>query len=1224
LFKMDSKIKIMRALHNFQTNIPGDLNFRAGDIIILLKTIDANWCYGETAEGYQGMFPSSYVFEENLPQVQPGQKLLIALRTFHAQAAGDLSINAGDIILGIEKVDENWWQGALREKCGLLPANFVRELDMHLENSQSRENNSVSIKRAVVLKSMKAALPEEIDLNEGEQVIIEEFLDKYWCRGTCQNRRGIFPRSFVKIVEEEEEKQSRTSLNEYKFALSDSKQDLLVKSTVPYAIVKYKFVPQYEGEMAVEAGELLSLVGHVDNEWTLVSAKGRAGIVPTSYLNIIIDCPKVSGTELQSAIAEANANRPAVSGANSHAHWASSSGSADCNKSTYYYKVLFDYNAATVNHLMAKAGDLITVLKPVGSEWVEAVNQRTLSRGLLPRSYLTATNDFQIQNKQDYTKTSQKMQLDIELEKCIARNLLSLDFDCKNRKISDCNVDSKLISPSSSICSTSPSPSTSKCATALPSSLVMKSYVKCDDNFFSPSTKKIPPPRPKTLPVVHQESSYSSEWNGRLANIFNEILSSEKDYCTELMIIEKAFEMHRTELHMDDFMEKMNILINLSKSLIGKLENLSTKPTILGISGIFIDISRSLESAYTSYFETQTTVVSKINEYQNHELKKVVLEKVMFDIRKSALCCFDLFSAILCPIHRVLKYPRYLTEMLKHTPRCFNKDLQFAISSLTSIAQTINESQRQVDLVTRYKKDSVESLTDRLAKVSFHSMRKKGARLGMRLSSTLGFTPQIKDEEYDRMEKQFFFQVKKIRDFMQNLQDVCDRTLSTFNIYQSMAQSFLPSSSDSNNSPSQQFALKYLNTFNQVDPRSAAQKHINALQTDVIAPMAKLLIEAKGLEKLVEKRRDKLLDYEMADSKLQKSYTKATEHVKMHTNMQRMKKCQSEYEALNRQLLVDLPKFIEKCLQTFNATFNLFIKHQSTFACQFGQQLQQMNLESSQPSADIHHKPTNMENINVSLVETEGSCQQPIVPPNLLLNEPYYTQQQQQQQSQNLQNSMNSFYNELQAIFTDTSKRNDWVQFSDNSKMHSNFQELSTNDKSIFAENRVSVDEFSANKPSGAEQSQLFNYLSPVHNMPPGSEDNLVVVNEKNAQSGSTTTDWHEDEEIRTVMLLPSRLAPPPPTSPPHPQGFSKHRLNTIASSNMENKEEEEDTVDFCIALYDFNASGPDELSVAADDLLAVHERKDLQDNEEWWLVENEFGNVGYVPANYLKLYAAL
>ncbi|KAL1243658.1 Dynamin-binding protein [Trichinella spiralis] len=1070
---MNSKIKIMRALHNFQTNIPGDLNFRAGEIIILLKTIDANWCYGESAEGYQGIFPSSYVFEENLPQVQPGQKLLIALQTFHAQAAGDLSVNAGDIILGIEKVDENWWQGVSREKCGLLPANFVRELDMHLDNSQFRENDNVPTKRAVVLKSMKAALPEEIDLNEGEQVVIEEFLDKYWCRGTCQNRRGIFPRSFVKIVEEEEE-QSRTSLNEYKFAISDSKKDLPSKPTMPYAIVKYKFVPQYEGEMAVEAGELLSLIGHVDNEWTLTVQRSLAG-------------------------------------------------------------------------------DLITVLKTVGTEWVEAVNQRTLSRGLLPRSYLTAINDFQIQNKQDHMKMSQKRQLDIELEKCIARNLLSLDFDCKNRKISDCNVDSKLISPSSSICSTSPSPSTSKCATALPSSLVMSSYMKCDDSFLSPSTKKIPPPRPKTLPVVHQESPHSGEWNGRLANIFNEILSSEKDYCNELMIIEKAFEKHQTELHMDDFMEKMNMLINLSKSLIGKLENLSTKPTVLGISGIFIDISRSLESAYTSYFETQTTVVSKINEYQNHELKKVVLEKVMVDIRKSALCCFDVFSAILCPIHRVMKYPRYLTEMLKHTPRCFNKDLQFAISSLTSIAQTINESQLQVDLVTRYKKDSVESLTDRLAKVSFHSMRKKGARLGMRLSSTLGFTPQIKDEEYDRLEKQFFFQVKKIRDFMQNLQDVCDRTLSTFNIYQSMAQSFLPNSSDSNNSPSQQFALKYLNTFNQVDPRSAAQKHINALQTDVIAPMAKLLIEAKGLEKLVEKRRDKLLDYEMADSKLQKSYTKATEHVKMHTNMQRMKKCQSEYEALNRQLLVDLPKFIEKCLQTFN--------------------LQQMNSESSQPSTDTHHKPISMGNINVPLVETEGNCQQPIATPNLLLDKPYYKQQQ-QQQSQNLQNSVNSIYTELQAIFTDTSKRNDGFNFPTTVKCIPIIFKIMIKAYSLKIEN------------------QLMSSVQTSH------------------------------EQIRTTMLLPSRFAPPPPASPPHPEGYSKHRLNSTASSNIEN--EEEDTVDFCIALFDFSASGPDELSVAQDDLLAVHQRKDLQDNEEWWLVENEFGNVGYVPANYLKLYAAL
>ncbi len=58
------------------------------------------------------------------------------------------------------------------------------------------------------------------------------------------------------------------------------------------------------------------------------------------------------------------------------------------------------------------------------------------------------------------------------------------------------------------------------------------------------------------------------------------------------------------------------------------------------------------------------------------------------------------------------------------------------------------------------------------------------------------------------------------------------------------------------------------------------------------------------------------------------------------------------------------------------------------------------------------------------------------------------------------------------------------------------------------------------------------------------------------------------------------------------------------------------------MAEFDFDASDSNELSVGAGQVLAVHMKEDLEGNKEWWLVEDEFGGVGYVPDNYFKSFS--
>ena len=52
--------KTLRALYDFDAESGQELSFREGDVITLIKQIDANWYEGEL-HGRSGIFPTNYV-----------------------------------------------------------------------------------------------------------------------------------------------------------------------------------------------------------------------------------------------------------------------------------------------------------------------------------------------------------------------------------------------------------------------------------------------------------------------------------------------------------------------------------------------------------------------------------------------------------------------------------------------------------------------------------------------------------------------------------------------------------------------------------------------------------------------------------------------------------------------------------------------------------------------------------------------------------------------------------------------------------------------------------------------------------------------------------------------------------------------------------------------------------------------------------------------------------
>ena len=94
-FQMKPQIgHYVRALHDFDTHEKGEITLRAGDVIKVTNVVDDNWLYGQL-DCLEGNFPANFVESITLPNVQPSQKIFVAIDEFPAEQAGDLAISTG-------------------------------------------------------------------------------------------------------------------------------------------------------------------------------------------------------------------------------------------------------------------------------------------------------------------------------------------------------------------------------------------------------------------------------------------------------------------------------------------------------------------------------------------------------------------------------------------------------------------------------------------------------------------------------------------------------------------------------------------------------------------------------------------------------------------------------------------------------------------------------------------------------------------------------------------------------------------------------------------------------------------------------------------------------------------------------------------------------------------------------------------------------------------------
>nr|CAD7260291.1 unnamed protein product [Timema shepardi] len=318
-------------------------------------------------------------------------------------------------------------------------------------------------------------------------------------------------------------------------------------------------------------------------------------------------------------------------------------------------------------------------------------------------------------------------------------------------------------------------------------------------------------------------------------NVISELVYTEKEYVRDLKITYETFNLHNptflerrgidVQIVFGNLLEVLNLAEDFLDLLQLAMKGKSEEDQCVG--SCFLQVADKMKLVYGLYCMNHDNALTLFEKYESNPDIKAAFDKGLETLRYQ-IVCFDMSSILIKPVQRILKYPLIINELIKCTEDNHKdkQDLLNAVITMMEVASYINEYKRRNDIVTKYL-DIDDTISNRMSKISLHSVAKKSTRIGFMLSSSLGIKSATKDLDFDEQEK-------------------------------------------------------------------------SSVERRVMDPLNTLLAYFDGPEKLVQKRNDKLLDYD--------GYCARADKLKDNRQFQEeLAISKSNYEALNWQLLEELP-----------------------------------------------------------------------------------------------------------------------------------------------------------------------------------------------------------------------------------------------------------------------------------------------------------------------------
>ncbi|NWI85849.1 SH319 protein, partial [Pitta sordida] len=280
-------------LHDFPAEHAGDLDLHSGDIVCLLEKIDTEWYRGKCGN-HTGIFPANFVKvvidvpeEVNKKKIPSSSQCIkgprcVARFEYIGDQKDELSFSEGETIILKEYVNEEWAKGELRGTSGIFPLNFVEIIEdlpgasteAALKNkvevsSSLTQNNRRSVQWCVALHDFTAETKDDLSFKKGDYIQILEQVDFEWYRGRLNGKEGIFPAVFVQTCS------ARVELSQSGGGKKGKARAL------------YDFHGENDDELSFKAGDMITELESVDEDWMSGEMQGRSGIFPKNFVQIL-------------------------------------------------------------------------------------------------------------------------------------------------------------------------------------------------------------------------------------------------------------------------------------------------------------------------------------------------------------------------------------------------------------------------------------------------------------------------------------------------------------------------------------------------------------------------------------------------------------------------------------------------------------------------------------------------------------------------------------------------------------------------------------------------------------------------------------------------------------------------------------------------------------------------------------------------------------------------
>ncbi|CAB1440213.1 unnamed protein product [Pleuronectes platessa] len=229
----------------------------------------------------------------------PSGPRCVALFDYEGEEGDELTFSQGDVIALLELKGPEWGRGQIHGRIGIFPLSFTEVVEPLPQTPTSLEetskatamdttvkennepktsqdsNSEVSVLRwreveewAVALFDFPGQTEEDLSFHKGALIRVIKHIDTEWRRGRLEGREGLYPAAFTQLHQVQ--------------PIPD--QQSVVKGA---GKALFDFTAESEDELTLKAGDDITQVEFVDEQWILGVVGGRRGLFPKNYISFL-------------------------------------------------------------------------------------------------------------------------------------------------------------------------------------------------------------------------------------------------------------------------------------------------------------------------------------------------------------------------------------------------------------------------------------------------------------------------------------------------------------------------------------------------------------------------------------------------------------------------------------------------------------------------------------------------------------------------------------------------------------------------------------------------------------------------------------------------------------------------------------------------------------------------------------------------------------------------